>query len=106
MPKRPTPFRPHQLRDRKTVDRARPARMRGRALQTRNARLMADSPFCVLCLDNGIHRLVHQWDHIKPLWRGGCDHETNLQGLCEEHHREKTRLERRDNGRSCQGKGR
>lgn len=29
-------------------------------------------------------------DHIVPLHKGGEDTETNLQGLCDQHHRSKT----------------
>ena len=32
-------------------------------------------------------------DHVKPLWRGGLDHRSNLQVLCQPCHRRKTKRE-------------
>jgi hypothetical protein len=32
-------------------------------------------------------------DHIIPVWMGGADDETNMEGLCVEHHKIKTRLD-------------
>jgi 5-methylcytosine-specific restriction protein A len=55
---------------------------------------MAENPFCVHCEQQGVRRLVYEWDHIKPLWLGGVDDKTNLQGLCELHHKQKTKEER------------
>lgn len=61
-------------------------RIRGRTLQTRNARLMRSNPLCVDCEKEGRTTAVEEWDHQVPLWQGGRDHETNLVGRCKEHH--------------------
>lgn len=74
----------------------KPERIRGRQLQERNERLARASPLCVKCAELGIVRAVTQWDHIVPLELGGVDDETNLQGLCDEHHEEKTAAEARE----------
>lgn len=36
---------------------------------------------------------TYEVDHIVPLFRGGSNHESNLQALCPNCHREKTQLE-------------
>lgn len=41
-----------------------------------------------------------QFDHITPLWKGGEHRETNLQLLCGEAHREKTKAEARDHAKA------
>lgn len=68
-------------------------RLTGRQLQQRNSRLRRRDPLCVKCREVGVVREVHQFDHITPLWMGGLDHEVNIQGLCKEHHDEKTAAE-------------
>jgi 5-methylcytosine-specific restriction protein A len=68
-------------------------RIRGRALQVRNRRLLWKAPLCVECEKQGVWRAVQEWDHVVPLWAGGADDESNLQGLCLEHHREKSNKE-------------
>ena len=67
------------------------ARLRGRKLQERNARLARKDPLCVRCKAKGRIRPATEWDHIIPLCKGGADHESNLQGLCEDCHKDKTR---------------
>jgi 5-methylcytosine-specific restriction protein A len=68
-------------------------RIRGSARVKRNARLAWAKPLCVECEKQGRVSVVEEWDHIVPLWDGGADHETNLQGLCKPHHDAKTALE-------------
>lgn len=71
------------------VDRTSP-RLRGRAGQQRRKRMLARFPVCVMCEAEGIYHPTDEIDHVVPLHRGGVDDETNLQGLCEMHHRLKT----------------
>lgn len=68
-------------------------RIRGRKRIVRNARLFRRKPLCVECEKLGEVRQVDHWDHIVPLWEGGADTEANLQGLCVDHHAEKTAAE-------------
>jgi len=58
-------------------------------------RLMREQPWCVACLAAGVKwpRRWRELDHVKP-HRGneeGFYDESNLQGLCHEHHAAKTR---------------
>lgn len=76
----------------------KPARIRGRARQERNARLFRANPLCVRCAARGITRAVEVWDHIVPLELGGADDESNLQGLCRPCHADKTAQEARGRG--------
>lgn len=63
-------------------------RLRGRALQARNARIaLRDVYTCQICgcvVDHG------EVDHRVPLAEGGSDDAMNLQWLCVECHRAKT----------------
>ena len=70
-------------------------RIRGRTLQTRNARLARHHPLCVHCEREGRTTAAEVWDHIVPLWNGGQDGEANLQGLCKRHHDLKSAAEAR-----------
>jgi 5-methylcytosine-specific restriction protein A len=54
------------------------------------AELFARNPLCVECEKRGITRLATQRDHIKPLFEGGADDDSNTQGLCEECHEGKS----------------
>ena len=71
-----------------------PKRMTGRKLQAARVALFQANPLCVRCTDLGIVRLATQRDHIKPLSEGGEDVPENTQGLCDEHHDEKSLAER------------
>jgi len=79
-------------------------RLRGKALQERNAAYLRRNPLCKRCLtgkcahrNDGKEccRAAEQVDHIVPLFKGGqeskrADH-PNLQGLCDACHEIKTR---------------
>ena len=69
-------------------------RLRGRAAQERRRRLLERNPLCVRCLEKGVTRPVDQFDHIVPLGKKGPDTEENMEGLCLEHHKEKTLRDR------------
>jgi hypothetical protein len=77
-------------------------RLRGRALQERNRRMLQQHPLCVDCIALGDEEArrkgytvsVDEWDHEKPLWEGGVDNETNIRGRCFKHHAEKSERER------------
>jgi 5-methylcytosine-specific restriction endonuclease McrA len=45
-------------------------------------------------------REVYEFDHVVPLWKGGLDHELNIQGLCKEHHDIKTAAEAAERART------
>lgn len=47
-------------------------------------------PLCVRCDAAGRITAATELDHILPLYKGGADDETNLQGLCEQCHKDKT----------------
>lgn len=65
-------------------------RMRGRKLQTRRQRWFSLHPLCIKCDEQGRVRPATELDHTVPLFKGGADDETNLQGLCATCHAEKT----------------
>lgn len=81
--------RVQQLREKRIAASAVP-RIRGRARVERNARLFMRNPLCVVCKKEGRATPVQEWDHIVPLYAGGADHESNMQGLCIPHHQAKT----------------
>lgn len=80
----------------------RDKRLRGRALQERNRRLMQERPICVDCDKLGQDEAkragygvtVDEWDHEIPLASGGQDIESNISGRCFKHHAEKSERER------------
>lgn len=93
----PPRFRPAAQKDREpwgVRDGRKDRRLRGRAGQRARAEVMADEPFCRLCLEDGKHVRSEVVDHIKPLARGGSDERRNKQALCRRHHDEKSALER------------
>ena len=59
--------------------------------------LRRDKHLCQECLRNGIFKAGNQCDHIKPKSEGGTDELDNLQILCENCHKQKTLLERKQN---------
>lgn len=57
-----------------------------------------DKGLCQECARQGIVKLGTEVDHITPLSRGGTDADGNLQLLCRECHKAKSRIERRGSG--------
>jgi 5-methylcytosine-specific restriction protein A len=78
-----------------------PTRLRGRALQRRNARVLREQPLCRRCAAQGRTTAATQVDHIVALARGGTDDHDNLQGLCSECHGIKTVEDRTGVVRGC-----
>lgn len=70
-----------------------PGRIGSRAGQNLRQRRLAIHPLCVECQKIGIIRPTDEIDHIKPLAMGGTDTDDNVQGLCFQHHAEKTAAE-------------
>ena len=56
-----------------------------------------------LCAVDGCLRLAAELDHIVSTRRGGDDSRDNVQGLCVDHHREKTQRESMGEGRRDHG---
>ena len=78
--------------------RRTPERIRGRRLQRLRAVHLGNQPLCVLCLAAGRTRIATQLDHILALTNGGGHEASNLQGLCDACHTDKTA---RDLGRAA-----
>lgn len=70
-----------------------PKRLTGRRLQQLREALFREQPLCLLCKAAGRVVLATQRDHIVPLAEGGTDDPSNIQGLCADHHREKSLAE-------------
>lgn len=70
-----------------------PSRKRGRAGQEQRRRRLSQHPLCAECLKLGRVTPTDEIDHIVPLAMGGTDTDDNVQGLCAQHHAEKTALE-------------
>lgn len=68
-------------------------RIRGRANQVRRERILSAHPLCAACDAQGLTALATVVDHVVPLWKGGADHDTNLQPLCTSCHAAKSALE-------------
>ena len=66
-------------------------RLRGRPLQRARQQMFKTNPLCARCLKVGRYRLGKIRDHIVPLYKGGREHPSNTQLLCEECNEEKTR---------------
>lgn len=69
--------------------------MRGRAGQSRRTLFLSRHPLCAHCSEEGKVTVATEVDHIIPLHQGGLDEWENLQGLCHEHHADKTAKEMR-----------
>lgn len=65
-------------------------RIRGRGLQQIRERHFRLHPLCVRCEAEGKVTVATELDHIVALCNGGRDVESNRQGLCSDHHQEKT----------------
>ncbi len=68
-------------------------RITGTTLQNRRRQWFQEYPLCVHCVAAGRVTLATELDHVVPLFKGGADDETNLQGLCAEHHKAKTAID-------------
>lgn len=68
-------------------------RITGRRLQVMRAKLFSRNPLCAECMRQGKVTVATQRDHIIPLEEGGSDDESNEQGLCQECHDVKSKLE-------------
>lgn len=75
-------------------------RMRGSGWVKRRASWLRANPLCVACDADGLTARAEEVDHIRPLWDGGLDHESNYQSLCREHHKAKTALEAADRAKA------
>ena len=69
-------------------------RKRGRAGMRDRAQVLAEEPFCRLCLEKGLEVASDVVDHRIPLAWGGTDDRENKQGLCNPCHDEKSKAER------------
>lgn len=65
-------------------------RLLGRTGANRRRDWLSRFPLCVLCQREGRIVEAAELDHIVPLWEGGAEADSNLQGLCVPHHRAKT----------------
>ncbi len=68
-------------------------RVTGRKLQRKRSELFARSPLCSMCSERGRVTLATVRDHKTPLAEGGADDDSNVQGLCDACHEEKTLAE-------------
>lgn len=57
------------------------------------AETLSADPLCRLCRLEGRIAEATEVDHIVPLWAGGSNDAANRQGLCHDHHAEKTSAE-------------
>ena len=75
-------------------------RIRGRRwMEIKTDALVASDGWCVMCLAEGRETVAVEVDHRDPLWRGGSNDPGNLQGLCKDHHDEKTAREAAERAR-------
>jgi len=86
----------HLQQTRKQQDEARgSAAERGYDARWRRLRRMylRKYPLCVECSQLGFMTRATDVDHVVPKRAGGGDEENNLQGLCHQHHSQKTMRE-------------
>jgi 5-methylcytosine-specific restriction protein A len=55
--------------------------------------ILAENPLCVLCQKKGKRSASVEVDHIIPLHQGGADDQSNMQALCLDCHKAKTKRE-------------
>ena len=68
-------------------------RITGRRLQTIRKHFFMHNPLCVSCKAKGVITQATELDHITPLFKGGTNDIDNLQGLCADCHKDKTRID-------------
>ena len=81
----------HELKQWRGVVGSASARGYGAAWRTLRKRILERDPTCRW--PEGCDRPSTDVDHIMNRARGGTDDPSNLQGLCRDHHRAKTRRE-------------
>lgn len=75
---------------------APPDRIRGGRLQAMRERVMRrDGGLCQPCRLLGLAVPAIEVDHVRPLWDGGADRETNMQAICVPCHLAKSAAEAR-----------
>lgn len=97
MAERPPVFRPPGWRPREPWERRvtyQDRRVRGRAGQRMRALVLAEEPYCRMCLAEGLRVQATVVDHIVPLAAGGDNSRGNQQALCVPHHEAKSLQER------------
>lgn len=82
----PEPFTSQRPRVRK-----HPSRVNARAWRRLRLQVFDEQGF--ICAEPECVQLCTRLDHITPIQEGGSDERSNLQGLCEPHHDEKTQRE-------------
>lgn len=65
-------------------------RLRGRAGVHQREQVRDEEPFCRHCMAKGRRSPTTQVDHIIPLFKGGTNDRSNLQGLCDPCHSAKS----------------
>lgn len=96
MPTQAPRFRPPGWRAPKPWERPKQhqdKRKRGRAGQRDRRQVLAEEPFCRLCLERGLYVGSDVVDHIVNLASGGSDERGNKQALCTPCHDAKTLAE-------------
>lgn len=68
-------------------------RLLGRAAVERRRRFLSNFPLCRICESQGYVTPATEVDHIVALVNGGADDVDNLQSLCADCHKDKTRAD-------------
>lgn len=76
-----------------TTSDASAQRIRGRRGQAIRASFLARHPLCAACEKEGRVTPATIVDHVIPLAEGGADDDTNKQGLCDPHNKQKSAAE-------------
>ena len=87
------------------VSGKRQRRLIGRHLTKARHIIRQQQPLCAHCELEGKLNAWDELDHIVPLYKGGTDDRSNLQGLCRTHHKAKTATDMRPNGIGCDAQG-
>lgn len=98
MPKRPPTLNTRGKRSgprgwAKTSRKSRRARGYGPDWDRLRKQVLTDEPLCRACRVEEVSTVATTVDHIKPKHLGGTDERSNLQPLCDGHHRAKTAAE-------------